>query len=330
MTIKYDNVYIQNTSTIAGPLEKSGPLDKYFDNSYKDFYIKQKTFEQAEMYLQKESISILLEKEKKTISMIDLFIGGDLTNQISISNFTAKDLLLPYIGIYSACATSTMELIIASMLIDKYKLSNILCTTSSHNLTAERQFRYPVEYGGIKPKRSTFTATGAASIILGKNKSHIKVTYGTIGKVNNSNCKDAFNMGEVMAIAACDTLYEHLKDTKRNVEDYDLILTGDLGVYGKNIMKEYMLEKYNINISKNYNDCGVMLYDLTKQEVFAGGSGPSCLPLVSYSKVYQQLKEGTLKRVLLIATGAIFSPTTLFQKLPIPSIAHAISLEVLK
>ena len=329
MTIKYDNVYIKETSTVVGPYEDKGPLSNYFDYASKDFYIKAKTLEQAEVAFQNKSIDLVCQKNKITKDEIDVLLGGDLTNQIAVSNFNGLYVESPYIGLYAACATSTLEIIIASMLIDKYKQNNIVCTTSSHNLTAEKQFRYPNEYGGIKPLRSTFTSTGAASILLGNKKSKIKVTYGTLGKVCDAGCTDAFNMGEVMAIAAAHTLYKHLQDTKRKSSYYDIILTGDLGIYGIKILKEYMNKNYNIDLD-NINDCGCILYDTTTQQVYAGASGPVCLPLVAYGKIYQEMIEGKLNKVLLIATGAIFSPTTLFQKLSIPSIAHAISLEVVK
>lgn len=329
MTIKFDNVYIKDTSTIAGPYELEGDLKECFDKTYDEFYFNEKTLEQAEIKLQTTSIDMLFNKQSIKKEDVDLFIAGDLSNQIAISNFVAKSLDIPYLGMYNACATSVETMITASTYIDSGKTNNVLCSTSSHNMVAEKQFRYPNEYGGIKPKRSTFTATGGASILLSNEKTNIKLGSATIGKVCDCNCTDAFNMGKVMAIAAATTLYTHLTETNQTVKDYDLILTGDLGFYGKDIMIEYMNENYGIKLSNNYNDCAVMLYNLKKQPmVNAGGSGPVCLPLVAYSKVYKQLKEGKLKKVLLIATGAIFSPTTLFQKLPIPSIAHAISWEV--
>lgn len=329
MTLNYKNVYIKDTSTIAGIYEKNGPLENFFDDSLDEFYFGEDTLEKAEMKLQEKSIEKLLSKTNLTKEDIEVFLAGDLSNQIAISNFTAKSIEIPYIGMYNACATSVLTIITASMLVDNYNTKNILCTTSSHNMTAEKQFRYPNEYGGIKPKRSTFTSTGGTSILLTNEKTDVKIISATIGKVCDSQSNDAFNMGEVMTIAAANTLYKHLKNTSTKASDYDLILTGDLGRYGKKIMIDYMNKNYKIDISKNYDDCGVLLYDLDKQkEVNAGGSGPVCLPLVFYSKIFQEMKNKKYKKVLLIATGAIFSPTTILQKLNIPSIAHAISLEV--
>ena len=198
---------------------------------------------------------------------------------------------------------------------------------SSHNLTAERQYRNPIEYGAPKPNRSTFTVTGATSFLLSNQKSKIKVESVSIGTPTDLNVTDIYDMGSVMAPAAAKTLYEHLKDTRSNVEDYDLIMTGDLGIYGKKILKEYMKEEYDITLTNNYEDAGSIIYDRKKQKkVNAGGSGPVCLPLVLFTDVLDKLINKKYKRVLLIATGALMSPTMNNQKLSIPSIAHAVEL----
>ena len=196
-------------------------------------------------------------------------------------------------------------------------------------MVSERQFRNPTEYGAPKPLSATFTATGGASAYLSNKKSDIKVESSTIGKVIDMEQTDPNNMGAVMAGAAIDTIYNHLKDLKRDPGYYDLIITGDLGKYGKEIVIDYMQKEYNLDLSKNYNDCGVMLYDLlTQKEVGAGGSGPVCSALVMYGDIIPKLRNKELKRVLYVATGALFSPTSVFQKQNILSIAHAISLEV--
>lgn len=330
MTLKFNNVFIKDTATTAGKYEKDSPLVSYFDLIYDDLYNASKTLEQAEIKMQKDSINILLNKTNINLEDICLFLGGDLLNQIAATNMSANSIKRPFIGLYNACATSAASMIVASSFLENNFINNCLCTTSSHNMTAERQYRFPNEYGGPKPLRSTFTATGAASILLTSEKTDIKLSSATIGVVCDSNLTDPYNMGGVMAIAAASTLYDHL--TSLNIEPsyYDLIVTGDLGIYGKEIMINYMLEQYNIDIKNNYNDCGVMLYDLEKQKyVNAGGSGPVCAPLVSYGYIYQMLKKKKFKKVLIITTGAIFSPTTTFQKLSIPSIAHAVSWEVI-
>lgn len=330
MTHKYNNVYIENTSTVVGPYEKKGPLSNYFDKAYDDLYIEQKTWEKAEIKLHQESIDILLKKSKLKPENIDLIISGDLSNQIAISYYGASKFNIPFLGIYTACATTVEGMIIASTFIESNNYKNIIVSTSSHNLTSERQFRNPTEYGAPKPKTATFTATGGASILLTNKKTSIKVESSTIGKILDYNQKDALNMGANMAIAAADTIYNHLTDLKRDATYYDLILTGDLGIYGKEILIEYMNRKYNIDLSKNHNDCGILLYDLKNQkEVLAGGSGPVCSALVNYSMIMEKLRKKELKRVLLVATGALFSPTTLFQRKNILSIANAISLEAI-
>lgn len=327
MTNKYDNVYIACSSTVCGPYEKKGPLSKFFDKSYDELYFGQKTFEDAESKILEDSVDLVLEKMNLKKTDIDLFISGDLLNQIVSSSYLANKLSIPYMGIYSACATSIEGLIIGANLIESKRIKNCICSTSSHNAAAEKQFRYPVEYGGIKPKTNTFTTTGGASVIL-SNKGEIKIESSTLGRVVDMGIKDAYYMGAVMAPACADTIYRHLTDLNRTIDYYDLVLSGDLGKYGKEILKKYMKKEYNINL-KNYNDTGTMIYDIEKQYVYSGGSGPACAPLVTYSYIFNMMKRKKLKKVLLVATGALLSTTMVNEKHSIPSIAHAISLEVI-
>ena len=329
MTFKYNNVYINDTATVTGPNEANGPLSKYFDKSYKDFYMGLSTWEQAESKIIVEAVDIVLNKTSRTKFDIDLFISGDLLNQIAASNIAATSLGIPYFGVYNACATSVEGLIVAANMIEAKQIKNAITCASAHNNAAEKQFRYPVEYGGPKPKRATFTTTGAASAYLSYNKEGIKIESATVGSVVDANIKDAFNMGAVMAPAAAQTIYRHLMETKREPDYYDLILTGDLGKYGKNILREYIQTEYGITL-KNYDDTACMIFDLEKQAVYAGGSGPACAPLVTYGYIFELMKKKELNRVLLVATGALHSQTTVNQKLTIPSIAHAISLEVIE
>ena len=330
MTIKYDNVYLENTATVVGPYEHNGPLSRKFDRFYEDMYMHEETFENAEVHLMRESVDILLDKLNKKKKDIDLFIGGDLQNQITAASFAAKYVSKPFIGVYSACATNAEGMILGASFIDKGIIKNALISVSSHNMVSERQYRNPTEYGGPKPLSATFTATGGASCLLSNNKTEIKIESSTIGKVIDMEQIDPNNMGAVMAGAAIDTIYQHLKDLKRKPDYYDLIVTGDLGKYGKEILIEYMQKEYKLDFTKNYNDCGVMLYDLeTQKEVGAGGSGPVCSALVLYGDIIPKMKNNKLKRVLYVPTGALFNPTTVFQKNNILSIAHAISLEVL-
>lgn len=326
MTIKFNKVYINDAVTITGPYESNGPLKNYFDKSYDDLYFGEKTWEQAEKKIINESIDLL--KEKIGVRNVDLYIGGDLLNQITPSNYAASELESSFIGIYSACSISTLGLIIGANFIESRALKNAITFTSSHNNGAEKQYRYPVEYGGPKPKTTTFTSTGAASAFLSTEKKGIKIECGTLGRVIDSKTTNVFHMGAVMAKAAADTINRHLIDTKRTIDYYDLVLTGDLGIYGKEILKDYLKEKYKI-ILNNYNDTGTMIYDVLKQPVYAGASGPACAPLVLYSYIFDEMKKGKLKRVLLVATGALMSPTMVNQKLTIPAIAHAVSLEAI-
>lgn len=327
MTFKYNNVYINETSTITGPYENKGPISKFFDKSYDDFYFGMKTWEQAESKILEESVDLVLAKVSKTRFDIDVLISGDLLNQIVATNYAARNLAIPLIGIYGACSTSCLGLILASNMLDSNQIKNAIVSVSSHNNAAEKQYRQPVEYGGPKRKTATFTVTGGASCYLSNTKSDIKVESGTIGKVIDLGVSDALNMGAVMAPAAADTIFSHLSDTGRDINYYDLIITGDLGRYGKDILRDYMKTEYNMELN-NYDDSACMIYDLENQPVYAGGSGPACLPLVVYSYILSKMKEGKYKRVLLVATGALLSPTMANEKLGIPAIAHAISLEV--
>ena len=258
---------------------------------------------------------------------IDLVVGGDLLNQITASTYGALG-VGNFIGVYGACSSSVLGMIIISNFIEAGFIKNGISLVSSHNMTSEKQFRYPTEYGAPRPNSSTFTATGAASCLLSNEKSKIKIDCATLGRIIDYSQNDPNDMGRVMAPSAIDTLLRHFEDTGRNPNYYDLILTGDLGKYGLEIVKDYMCCEHNIDLS-NYNDCGVMLYDLEKQkEVHAGGSGPVCSALVVYSYIYEMMKKKKFKRVLFLATGALFSPLLLYQKENINSICHAISLEV--
>lgn len=329
MTFKYKNVYIGDTVTVAGPYEKEGPLKKYFDKTFKDLYFGEDSWEKAEIKAIKDNLNLMVRKVGEKKDNIDLVIGGDLLNQISASTYGCCGIGKTFIGVYGACSSSVLEMIIASNFIENGQIKDAVCLVSSHNMTSEKQFRNPTEYGAPKPRSATFTATGSASVYLTGEKTDIRVECATLGKIIDYSENDPNDMGRVMAPAAIDTLKQHFEDTGRTPDYYDLIVTGDLGRYGKEIVKDYMATRYDLDLSKNYNDCGVMLYDLERQkEVLAGGSGPVCSALVNYGYIYDEMKKKKLKKVLLVATGALFSPTLLYQKQNINSIAHAISLEV--
>ena len=328
MTHKFNNVYVGDSYTIGGVYEKDSPISSNIDLIYdKDLYYGCDTFEKAEEKMLSNSISKLMSKAKLIDSDVDYVISGDLQNQIAASDYAMRDFNIPFLGIFSACATFGEGLLLGANLLEGKMAKNIIVSTSSHNMVAERQFRNPTEYGAPKKKTTTFTSTGAASILLTNKKHKIKIASATAGMVQDKNITDVNNMGAVMAIAAADTIKRHLNDLKIKPDYYDLILTGDLGAYGKEILIEY-LKTQNIDISKNYEDCGLILYDINKQKVYAGASGPASSALTLSSYILNEMQKERYKKILIVPTGAIFSPTRVFQKDSIPSIANAISLEV--
>lgn len=322
-SIKFNNIYLKDWLTIAGPLESNSKLKK-IDYKMNDYYYGESTFEKTEAKMQSMVIENLLIKNKLIRKDIDLLVGGDLLNQITATSYASVNSPISLIGVYSACATFPEILIVGSMFLQDKKMKNILGVTSSHNLSAERQFRYPVEYGSPKPHTSTFTTTAAISTLLTKEVGKIKIESATIGKVTDLGVTDCNNLGAAMVPAAAKTLSEHLSDLKRDINYYDIILTGDLGLVGSDILKEYCNINYNLNLKKHL-DAGSELY-LKNQETYSGGSGPTCLPLVLFNKI---LVSSKYKKILIIGTGALHSPTFLNQKSSIPAIAHAVSLEVI-
>ena len=317
VSVKFKNVYINNSYSIAGMYENNGNL-KNVNRYLKDFYDNEKTIEDAEVKMQKEVLDNLI--NPKT----ELIVGGDLMNQNTATNSSVINNNISFMDVYSACATFNESLIIMSTFIDSKKVKNGIVITSSHNLCSEKQFRFPVEYGALKPIYSTFTTTGSVGCILSNVQSNIKVISGTIGSVVDMGIKDANNMGAVMAPAAVKTLMEHLKYMNKTFKDYDIILTGDLGRYGYDLFKTILKKDYGININ-NYVDAGAIIYN-KEQEKYSGGSGPVCLPLILFNNILQNKKY---KKILFIATGSLHSPTLVNQKHSIPSIAHAVELEVL-
>lgn len=321
-SIKYNNVYIKDAFSIAGPLESEGQIRKY-DLILDDYYYKEKTFIDAEIKMQRVVIENLLYRNKMA-KKIDLLIGGDLSNQITITNFAAKHFEIPFLGLYNACATFAEGLLIAGNFVENKSIKNSIVITSSHNLNAERQFRFPIEYGAPKARTTTFTATGSVGAIVTNEKSKIKLESATIGNVIDYDQYDATHMGAVMAPAAIQVLVKHLNDLERKSDYYDVILTGDLGKIGVNIFREVLRESYGLKI-KNHMDAGCEIF-VRSQEIYSGASGPVTLPLVLFNKI---LKNNKYKRILIIATGSLHSKDTTNQKKTIPSIAHAVSLEVI-
>lgn len=322
----FNNVYLGETGVVVGPKEKLGPLGMYYDYAYEDLYCKNKTWEKSEMQLLKDSIRYCLSKNNLGIQSIDAYVGGDLNNQIVIGNYVLRDYDIPYLGIFGACSTSVEGIIVGGNLLEANYGQNILVGTSSHNATSEKQFRYPTEYGGQKPDSLTFTVTAAGVALLTKQKTSLKVTGGTIGRTIDGKIKDALDMGRAMAPAAFNTIHQHFQDFNSTPEDYDLIVTGDLSYYGKDMVVK-LFSEINIDLKGGYDDCGLLIYDREKQEVFAGGSGCGCCAAVTYSYLLSKLKDGTYKKILVCATGALLNPIMIAQKESIPSICHAVIIE---
>lgn len=323
MTIKFNNSYIKNSYTLLGRNEHNIKIKT--DRVIKDYYFNEKSVEQGEAVLQIKSTEGLLKKEKIVEKDINLLIGGDLQNQIFASSFSARKFDIPFLGIYSACASFVEGLLIGSTFLETTNANNIIVNTSAHNLASEKQFRFPIEYGALRKKVNTFTATGSVSALITKNKTNIKIESATIGKVIDLGYTDANNFGACMAPGAAKCIYEHLNEMNRTIDYYDLVLTGDLGVYGVEILKDYLKEEYKIE-AKNIKDAGVMLFEEKSGKEIAGGSGPVCLPLILFSKI---LKEN-YKKILLVGTGSLHSKVSCNLSESIPSVAHIVSLEVIK
>ena len=325
-TIKMkNNVYLISGYSIVGPLEGKGPLKEYFDYVIQDDTLKEKTFEKSERKLLKNIIIGAIDKSGLQYNDIDFFFGGDLLNQIVSSSYTARELEIPFVGVYSACATMAQSLALAAIFIDNNLAKNVIAGTCTHFSTAERQYRFPLELGNQRPPTAQWTITGGGACVLGKNKSKIKISAITFGKVVDFGVADVNNMGAAMAPAAMDTIIAHLNNMKRKSSEYDLILTGDLGKLGSEILIDLM-ERNDIIMGKNYADCGCMMYDKSER-VFMGGSGAGCSASVLNSYVIKKMKKGEYKRVLLVSTGALMSTTTSQQGDSIPAIAHAVELE---
>ena len=314
------------TGTVGGPFEANGKIPEAFDKFYEDLWIKQKSFEHAQQIMMEESCQIALNKANIQKEDINLFLSGDLINQITPSTFTAKTLGSPYLGLFSACATSSESLALGAFLMNNGGADYILCGSSSHNAAAERQYRYPTEYGGQKPPTAQWTATGAGTALLASDGEGPVITSATIGKVIDMGMTDPFNMGGAMAPAAADTIMRHLQSRQIDADYYDLIVTGDLGRIGREASFDHLKKQGIMLDASKYMDCGLVLYK-DDQPVNAGGSGSACSAIVTFGHFLHKIKEGKLKRILMVATGSLHSPLTVQQKGTIPTIAHAVSIE---
>lgn len=323
---------ILQTATVVGPLEGQGPLGDTFDLVYPDQMNGQKSFEACERAMMKDAVRLVLDKAKLSIDRVDFMLAGDLLNQIISSNFAARDLGLPFLGLYGACTGMAESLGLAATLIDGGYANYTVAAVSSHYGASERQYRFPTEYGGQRPPYAQNTVSGSGAALVA---SHLlahgrvpRVTHFTIGRIVDRGIKDPFDMGSAMAPAAADSLHRHFQDTGRGPQDYDLILTGDLATVGKRILIELM-DLAGINLHENYDDCGCRIYNREKQPVFAGGSGCACSATVTYGSIIRQMLSGELQRVLVAATGALLSPTSYQQGESIPCISHAVAIEMM-
>ncbi|MHB1392946.1 MAG: stage V sporulation protein AD [Clostridia bacterium] len=315
-----------SNASIVGPKEGEGPLAQFFDIILKDDYFGEDSWEKAESKMLKEAVKNAIKTSGRSSTNINFMFAGDLLNQIVSSSFAARELQIPFVGLYGACSTMAESICMGAMLIDGGFGEAAVCATSSHFSSAERQYRFPLEQGVQRPPFAQWTVTGAGATVLAEAGNGPYITHVTIGKVMDFGIKDANNMGAAMAPAAVDTISAHFNETGRSPAYYDLILTGDLGNIGKAIMLD-MMHKEGFDVTKVYNDCGSMIFDGAKQDTHAGGSGCGCSAVVLNGYIAKEMKKGNLNRVLLVATGALLSPTTSWQGESIPSIAHAVAIE---
>lgn len=311
--------------SVAGPKEGQGPLAKDFNLILQDDYDGEKSWEKAECKMLEAAVRGACNQARIEPEDVDYLLAGDLLNQIISANFAARQIGLPFIGLYGACSTMALSIALGAMTIDGGFAAKVLCAASSHHNTAERQYRFPTEHGNQRAMYAQWTVTGAGSLLLADSGEGPKVTTATIGRVIDYGETDSNNMGAAMAPAVADTILRHFQDLNRQPDYYDLILTGDLGSVGLQLILE-VLKKSNFQ-AKNFSDCGVMIYR-PEQDTHAGGSGCGCSAVVLNGNILKRMAKGELKKVLLIGSGSLHSPVTCFQGETIPAIGHAVSIEV--
>lgn len=317
--------HICGFAAVVGKKEGEGPLGEIFDEVNQDTTLGEESWEKAESQLQKSALTYAIKKSGLKKEQIEQVFAGDLLNQCIGSAFGLRDFEIPLVGMYGACSTMALSLGLASIFVDSGVSSAAAAVTSSHFCSAERQFRFPLEYGGQRPPTAQWTVTGSGAVVLSGQGSPC-VHAVTIGKMVDLGVKDANNMGAAMAPSAADTITAHLKETGASPKDFDLILTGDLGKVGSELLLDIMKNENNIDIAPVHNDCGLMIFDLKGQDVHAGGSGCGCSASVLCSDILGRLKKGQLHRVLFCATGALMSTTSNQQGESIPGIAHAVEI----
>ena len=316
---------ITTWASVAGKRESEGPLAYTFDIKCRDTYFGQKTWEQAEKYMQQQVLRKLADKAGMVAGEFDLVFSGDLLNQCIGSSFSLRNLGIPHLGLYGACSTMAESLLLSSMVVSAGFMDKAVALTSSHFASSERQYRFPLGYGGQRTPTAQWTVTGAGAALVCRRGKGPSITACTIGTVTDLGIKDANNMGAAMAPAAYSTIRAHFEDLKTGPEDFDLIVTGDLGQLGKELLLE-MGKRDGIALGGKLADCGCMIFDNTKQDVHAGGSGCGCGAITLCGYLLEELRKGKLKKILFCGTGALLSPTSTQQGLPIPGVCHAVSI----
>ena len=313
-------------ASVTGKKEALGPLGTTFDVTCQDSYYGQKTWEQAEKRMQQLALQTLAKKAGIKQSAFQLVFSGDLLNQCIGSSFPLRNTDIPHIGLYGACSTMAESLMMASMAVDGGFMENAVAMTSSHFASSERQYRFPLGYGGQRTPTAQWTVTGSGAALVCNTGKGPRITGCTVGTVTDLGIKDANNMGPAMAPAAMQTIKTHFDDFGRSPEDYDLVVTGDLGQLGKEVLIA-LLEKEGVRIGGRITDCGCLVFDNTVQDVHAGGSGCGCSAITLCGYLLNKLSIGSMKRILFCGTGALLSPTSVQQGLPIPGVCHAVVIE---
>lgn len=316
---------ILGTGTVAGKKESEGPIGENFDVIAEDNVLGEKTWEKAESAFARRAAAEAFQNSAVSPDKIQYLFGGDLLNQCTGTSYGIRDFGIPFIGLYGACSTMALGLSMAASFIDGGYADFCAAVTSSHFCSAEKQFRFPLEYGGQRPPGAQWTVTGSACAVLGATGDGPMIDCVTNGKIIDMGITDANNMGAAMAPAAVDTLLTHFQDTGRKPDDYDLIVSGDLGLVGKSVVTE-MLAEEGYDISQNYNDCGLIIFDREKQDTHAGGSGCACAGLTFCGYLYKLMRQKKLNRILFMATGALQSVLSVQQGESMPGIAHAVSI----
>ena len=327
-------VYILNSASIVGTKEGQGPLGLLFDKVGRDDMFGCKTWEEAESTLQKEAVGLALEKAGLRPEDISYIFAGDLLGQSMATSFGISSYQIPLLGVYGACSTCGESLALGAMSIAGGFADKVACVTSSHFASAEKEFRFPLDYGSQRPLSATWTVTGSGAFVLtdepegGGRKARARISAMTVGKVVDYGLKDSMNMGACMAPAAASTLEQHFTDFAGQPEEYDKIITGDLGKVGQRVLID-LLRKQGYDISEQHMDCGLEIYDAASQDTHAGGSGCGCSAVTLSAYILKQLEEGNWKKVLFMPTGALLSKTSFNEGMSVPGIAHGIVIETI-